>query len=167
LPSYNQGDSLGHFREGGFPATVNYSVYRSLLEKFSGFDENIGPRAGRKIQIPGEDAELAMRLKQNGFDLIYNPNCIVYHSVPLSRQNSAFLHKSVFGEGARSAFLDIKANSSSSIHHIALFKSITKYLYMGLAKQMGSKNDEDLWFLYGRILVLFKCGFLKQDFSSL
>jgi glycosyltransferase involved in cell wall biosynthesis len=167
LPSYNQGDSLGHLKEGVFPATVNYSVYRYLLEKFGGFDENIGPRAGRKIQISGEDTELAMRLKQKGFDLIYNPDCIVYHPVPLSRQNSAFLHKSVFGEGARSAFLDMKANSSSSIHYIALLKSITKYLYMWLAKQMGSKNDEDLSFLSGRILVLFKCGFLKQDISSL
>ncbi|MBD1848397.1 glycosyltransferase [Cyanobacteria bacterium FACHB-63] len=167
LPAYDQGNSLENFREGAFPATVNYSVYRSLLEKFGGFDENIGPHAGRKIQIPGEDAELALRLKKSGFNIIYDPNCVVYHPIPLHRQSLEFLNKSVLGEGARSAFLDIKANPNSIIHLIALLKSITKYFYLGLAKLVGAKNDEDLCYLYGRILVLFKCGFLKQDYSSL
>jgi len=64
LPSYDQGNAIEAFRAAAFPATVNYSIYRSLLEKFDGFDEAMGPYAGRKIQIPGEDAELALRLKQ-------------------------------------------------------------------------------------------------------
>lgn len=167
LPSYDQGDTIGLFREGAFPATVNYSVSRFLLEKFKGFNEDIGPHAGRKIQIPGEDAELALRLKQNGFDIIYNPSCIVYHPVPLSRQNLVFLNTSIFGEGARSAFFQIKKNSSTVILLLLLLKCIVKYLYFGLAKLIGAKKDEELWYLHGRILVLFKYGILNQDLSYL
>lgn len=167
LPAYDQGNSFEHFRDGAFPATVNYAVPRSLLEKFGGFDENIGPYTGRKIQIPGEDAELALRLKQGGFSLIYNPDCVVYHPVPLSRQSPEFLNKSLVGEGARSAFLDIKKNSNYTIHLLALFKSVIKYLYLAFLRLVSTNSNEDLWFLRGRILVLFKCGFLKQDPSYL
>jgi GT2 family glycosyltransferase len=167
LPVYDQGNKLESFREGACPAGVNYSIYRSLLEKFNGFDESIGPQAGRKLQIPCEDAELAIRLKQNGFNLIYNPDCIVYHPVPLSRQNQEFLNKRVLEDGACSAYFQIKKTPSTIAHLISLIKSIVKYLYFSLARLMGTKSDEDLSFLHGRILVLFKYGLLKQDLSSL
>lgn len=168
LPVYDQGNALGSFRDGAFPAGVNYSIYRSLLEKFNGFDEAIGPQAGRKIQIPCEDAELALRLKQSGFNLIYNPDCVVYHPVPLDRQNSDFLKKRVLEDGACSAYFQMKKSSNTMIHFASLTKSIVKYFLFSLAnKLVGLKKDEDLVYLHGRILVLFKCGFLKQDFSCL
>jgi len=168
LPVYDQGNSLESFKEGAFPAGVNYSIYRSLLEKFNGFDEAIGPQAGRKIQIPCEDAELALRLKQSGFNLVYNPDCVVYHPVPLDRQNSDFLKKRVLEDGACSAYFQMKKSSNTMIHFASLTKSIVKYFLFSLANKLfGLKKDEELAYLYGRILVLFKCGFLKQDFSSL
>lgn len=167
LPVYNQGNSLESFKKGAFPAGVNYSIYRSLLEKFNGFDEAIGPQAGRKIQIPCEDAELALRLDKSIFNLIYNPSCIVYHPVPLSRQNPEFINNRVLEDGACCAYFEIKTNPSTMSYLFSLFKSIVKYFYFSLAKSIGKKTDEDLYYLYGRILVLFKCGFLKQDLSSL
>jgi glycosyltransferase involved in cell wall biosynthesis len=167
LPVYDQGNSLENFREGAFPAGVNYSIYRSLLEKFNGFDESIGPQSGRKVQIPCEDAELALRLKQSGFNLVYNPGCVVHHPVSLSRQNPDFLNKRVLEDGACSAYFQIKTNPNTMILLWSLFKCIVKYSYFGLSKLAGSKNNEDLYYLYGRILVLFKYGLLKQDFGSL
>jgi len=167
LPVYDQGNILENFREGAFPAGVNYSIHRFLLDKSNGFDETIGPQAGRRIQIPCEDAELALRLKQNGFNLVYNPHCVVYHPVPLSRQNPEFLNRRVLEDGACSAYFQIKKNPSSISYLLSLIKSLTKYFYLGLAKLLGMKNDEDLYYLQGRILVLFKCGFLKQDLGSL
>jgi len=167
LPVYDQGDSLENFREGAFPAGVNYSIYRFLLEKFNGFDEAIGPQAGRKIQIPCEDAELALRLKLSGLDLIYNPNCVVYHPVPLSRQNPEFLNKRILEDGACSAYFQIKTSPNATSHLFSLFKSVAKYLYFGLAKLTGAKNDDDLSYLYGRLLVLLKCGILKRNLNSL
>ncbi|MGV0024089.1 glycosyltransferase family 2 protein [Phormidesmis priestleyi] len=105
LPAYDQGDQLSLYQAKNLPAGVNYSVYRSVLEKFSGFDENLGPNVDRGIQIYGEDAEFALRLQQSGFDIVYNPNCIVHHPVPLSRQTQNFLEKRLISEGATYIFI--------------------------------------------------------------
>jgi glycosyltransferase involved in cell wall biosynthesis len=163
LPAYDQGDLLGQYTEPNLPASVNYSENRSLLERFSGFDEILGSNVSRNIQIFGEDAELALRLKQNNFDIIYNPNCIVYHPVPLNRQNQDFLNKRLASEGATYAYLQIRESKNLLLHLASLVKSLVKYLYLTLSQA----NCDELHYLRGKIQVLFKCGLLNQHPDSL
>jgi glucosyl-dolichyl phosphate glucuronosyltransferase len=167
LPVYDQGNSLANFREGAFPATVNYAIARNLLEKFNGFDESFGVQAGRKIQISGEDTELSLRIKDSSFNLVYNPNCIVHHPVPLSRQSSEFLRKRILEEGACTAYTKIKAYPTYPlVICLMLLKSLINYLYFKSLEAIGINTDEDLCYLQGRIIVLFKCGLLKQELQS-
>jgi glucosyl-dolichyl phosphate glucuronosyltransferase len=158
LPAYDQGDDLSLYPEETLPACVNYSIYRSLLEKFSGFDEDLGPNKGREIQIYGEDTELALRLKQSGCSLVYNPNCVVYHPVPLSRQSQSFLNKRLLSEGATYAYMKIKAKSDLSTDFWSLVKSLVRYVSLFLTGNRGG----ELHYLQGKMLILLKYGLLKQ-----
>ncbi|KAM3115875.1 glycosyltransferase family 2 protein [Phormidesmis sp. 146-33] len=158
LPAYDQGDELSLYPEHTLPACVNYSICRSLLEKFSGFDEDLGPNKSREIQIYGEDSELALRLKQSNYSLVYNPACVVYHPVPLSRQSQNFLNKRLLSEGATYAYMRIKAKSDLLTDLTALFKSLVRYASLLL---IGNRGGE-LHYLQGKILIMLKYGLLKQ-----
>ena len=163
LPAYDQGDLLNRYSDSNSPAAVNYSIYRSLLEEFSGFDETLGVNFNKKLQLYGEDFDLTLRLRKSNYDIMYNPNCIVYHPVPLSRQNQDFLNKRLFFEGATYAYLQIKSDKNFPSLLISLFKSFLKYCHLNLI----NPNREDIHYLGGKMLVLYKCGILKQHPDSL
>jgi glycosyltransferase involved in cell wall biosynthesis len=163
LPAYDQGDQLSLYQAENLPAGVNYSVYRSVLEKFAGFDETLGPNVSRGIQIYGEDAEFASRLQQSGFDILYNPNCIVHHPVPLSRQTPNFLEKRLISEGATYVFMQTKVNSNLWECWVALVKSLVRYIQWFFSR----RRRDDRHYLTGKITALLKCGLLKQHPNSL
>jgi GT2 family glycosyltransferase len=158
LPACNHGDSIIPFAEHLFPIGVNFCTFRHLLAKFNGFDENMGFTTGKFLQVLGEDVDYHIRLRENGFDLIYNPNCIVYHPVPLSRQSQDFLNKRLMYEGATYAYRNIKRGKLQFWQCIAaIFKSSVKYCLVMLTKG----NNENAHYLYGKILILLKVGILK------
>ncbi len=163
LPKYDQGNLLERYSVSSFPPSVNYAIYRSLLEEFSGFNETLGPNVGRKLQLYGEDGDLALRLKNSNYDIIYNPDCVVYHPVPLSRQNQDFLNHRLLSEGATYAYLQIKQGKKFSSTLISLTTSFVKYCYLNLIKP----NNEEIYYLRGKILVMFKCGILSSSIDSL
>jgi GT2 family glycosyltransferase len=163
LPAYDQGDLLARYRGDCLPPGVNYSVYRELLVQTGGFDESLGIIAGRRVQIYGEDADLSLRLKRMGYELVYNPECIVYHPVPLGRQNQGFLNQRLFSEGATSAILEIRTNKSVLECLIRLVDSIARYFYLTFSR----RHREELYYLRGKMLALFKCGVLRQSLDSL
>lgn len=160
LPASDRGDLLGVYEDDSTPPGVNFSTYRSLLEKFSGFDERLGVNNGRAVQILGEDKDLASRIKKAGYDLVYNPNCIVYHPVPLSRQNQDFLNKRLLQEGMTYVYLEIENPEFQNWKcYISLIKSSLKYLYL---KLMEPNNDYNRY-LQGKIIALLKFGILKRQ----
>jgi glucosyl-dolichyl phosphate glucuronosyltransferase len=155
LPVRDCGDSNAFFEEGEFPVGVNFITYRHLLEKFNGFDEDMGVNFSRTIQVLGEDVDYFARLKKAGFTLFYNPNCVVYHPVPMSRQTQSFLNKRLMAEGVTYAYSRIKyeeLNSWSSA--LSASKSLFRYFFTILFKG----NNEDAHYLYGKILILIKLG---------
>ena len=160
LPASDLGDAIGIYEDNATPPGVNFSTYRYLLEKFSGFDERLGVNNSRSVQILGEDKDLASRIKQAGYDLVYNPNCIVYHPVPLSRQNQDFLNKRLLQEGMTYVYLEIE-NPEFQIWkcYISLIKSSLKYVYLKLVEP----NNDYAQYLHGKIIALLKFGILKMQ----
>jgi glucosyl-dolichyl phosphate glucuronosyltransferase len=155
LPACNHGDAIIPFAENLFPIGVNFFTLRYLLLKFNGFDENMGFTTGKSLQVSGEDVDYHIRLRKNGFDLIYNPNCVVYHPVPLTRQNQEFLNKRLMYEGATYAYRELKERENVFLWILAsLLKSCIKYFIVVLTKG----NKEDAHYLYGKIVVLIKFG---------
>jgi glycosyltransferase involved in cell wall biosynthesis len=139
LPASDHGDSFDPYEGHSTPPGVNFSMHRSLLEKFSGFDERLGVNNGRSIQIFGEDADLP---------------------VPLSRQSQAFLNKRLMQEGMTYAYLQIKNTSSQPWKYfVSLIKSSLRYLYLKLTKP----SDDEVHYLYGKIIALLKFGVFQMQ----
>lgn len=160
LPASDLGEVIGNYDGDSTPPGVNFSIYRSLLEKFSGFDEKLGVNNGRLIQIFGEDKDLSCRIKKAGYDLIYNPSCIVYHPVPLSRQSQNFLDKRLIQEGMTYAYFKIEDKEIKAFACcLALIKSFSKYMYLKLTG--SDKNYAQ--FLQGKMIALLKFGILRMQ----
>jgi len=158
LPSCDHGEFTDLFNKDTFPIGVNLITYRHLLEKLDGFDERMGVNISRNLQILGEDVDYYIRLKRSGFDLVYSPDCIVYHPVPLSRQSQGFLNKRLMYEGATYAYRGIKDGELVALNCLrSLFKSFVKYCLLILSKG----NQEDAHYLYGKMLILLKVGIFQ------
>ena len=93
---YSLGGVLVLFDRGDKPGELDWAPYgtnmafrKVMFEKYGGFRSDLGPSPGSEIR--GEDTEFGRRLMFAGERLRYEPQAIVYHSVPESR-----LHKEYF-----------------------------------------------------------------------
>jgi glycosyltransferase involved in cell wall biosynthesis len=108
LPVYDAGPEIRLFPAGDLPPTVNYAVRRDLLEEIGGFEENIGLIPGRRVQIYGADSQVTLQVRDLGYDIVYHPDLLVHHPVPLARQNQQFFNRRLFSEGASEVYLKLK-----------------------------------------------------------
>ncbi|MBY0374149.1 MAG: glycosyltransferase [Bryobacteraceae bacterium] len=70
------------------PYGANLALRRAVFEKHGLFRTDLGPRPGSEIR--GEDSELYDRLRAGGERLLYWPQALVYHEVPLERLTKKF-----------------------------------------------------------------------------
>lgn len=161
LPSLDHGDAVTAFKENAFPIGVNLITYRHLLEEFDGFDENMGVNSTRSRQIFGEDVDYYLRLKNRGFDLVYNPHCIVYHPVPLSRQSQEFLNKRLMTEGTTYVYFMFKDGKLGPLKSaVLMLKSLVRYT-LTLLKE---GNKEEAHYLYAKIVMFIRIGLLRLEY---
>jgi glycosyltransferase involved in cell wall biosynthesis len=74
------------------PYGVNMAFRKAVFQKHGGFRTDLGPGLGKGIPQKCEDSEFGARLLQAGEKLRYEPQAVLYHSVPPSRvQQSYFL----------------------------------------------------------------------------
>lgn len=158
LPAYDRGDYYGRYENGDLPPGVNYATLKSLFETIGGFNEKLGVNAGKKFQIFGEDSEFSLKVKDLGYDLIYNYKNIVYHPVPLSRQSQNFLNKRLFTEGRTQIFIHFNLNKTKKINMIKLlFRKIIallKYILSNHSNTELTVFTGRKFFLYGEISML-------------
>lgn len=96
LGYFNCGDKTKRFRRDFFRGS-NMTFRKALFDQHKPFDTRLG-RIGNGL-IGGEEKELFYRLKNNGVQLWYNPEAIVYHLVPVERTSHAFIRKQALGNG--------------------------------------------------------------------
>jgi GT2 family glycosyltransferase len=78
--------------------TNNMSIYRSAFEEISGFDTRLGP--GTRFPA-AEDNDLAFRLLEAGYCIIYDPFPTLYHRAWRSEKEFLRLHWNYgYGQGA-------------------------------------------------------------------
>lgn len=159
LPHYEQAGNIGTYLNRALPPATNYSILKELLIEMNGFNENLGPKSGSKVQIYGEDSDLTLRVMKKGYKVIYNPECVVYHPVPLERQNQEFLNKRLFSEGATDYYIELLSHDYSLFFKIgSLVKDTSKLICLKSSQKiedkriyLGCKN-----FLLGRIYMACK-----------
>lgn len=72
------------------PFGTNMAFQKRMFEKYGDFRTDLGPRPGSEIR--NEDTEFGRRLLEAGERLRYEPDAVVYHSVPQKRiQKDYFL----------------------------------------------------------------------------
>ncbi len=90
LGLYNIGDEVRPFPETDLPVGANFAILRKAIDGQAGFDERLGFNIKRKhSMIAGEDSLVALRVKDAGYQIYYQPKAKVYHhvsSVKLSRK---------------------------------------------------------------------------------
>lgn len=96
LGYFNCGDKTKIFERTFFKGS-NMTFRKSLFDIYSPFDFRLG-RTGEGL-IGGEEKELFYRLKNNGVQLWYIPEAVVYHLVPEERTSYDFIKKQAIGTG--------------------------------------------------------------------
>jgi len=122
-PAFDQGEKIGEYLNGALPPTVNYSIKKTILKKTGGYNEKLGHNLKKIIQITGEDSDMTLKTMKLGYKVIYNPKVVVYHPVPLERQNEEFLKKRLYTEGLTDGYLYFLHNKVSLKEKVKIFKS--------------------------------------------
>ena len=137
-PAFDQGEKIGEYLNGALPPTVNYSIKKTILKKTGGYNEKLGHNLRRIIQITGEDSDMTLKVMKLGYRIVYNPKIVVYHPIPIERQNIEFLKDRLYIEGLTDGYLYLIHNKFSFkekfvlLKHklgelISLYKQRTKY----------------------------------------
>lgn len=163
-PAYDRGDHIGEYTNGELPPGASFAILRSLLEKTGGFNERLGVIEGKKTQIYGEDSEVALQVQKFGYQVVYNSNIIVYHPVPLSRQNQDFLNRRLYIEGITQMYVYLIMNRPRFRKRIYfLYDSLKRLLALILSGRKRLDRREYLGMkstIKGRIYTILMKGIL-------
>jgi glucosyl-dolichyl phosphate glucuronosyltransferase len=95
LALFDLGTQAGPLTEP--PFGTNMAFQRKVFEKYGGFRTDLGPRPGSEIR--NEDSEFGHRLLAAGERLRYEPDAVVYHSVPRNRVQKPYFQAWRFDKG--------------------------------------------------------------------
>ena len=98
LGYFNIGDERLVFNRKNYPRGSNMSFRSDVFEKVGNFNVKLG-RIGKKL-TGGEEKDLFQRIYKQNLQVIYVPDAIVYHCVPIERTTSNFIKKQALGTGA-------------------------------------------------------------------
>jgi hypothetical protein len=114
--------------------TANLAVRRDVLEKIGGFDE--------RYHMHREDTDLAWRVIDAGFKMVWAPQCRVHHPEPLGWHEDGIPGSSKFGAYPRSEQLLYHCNRKKFVESAASLIS------------RGSVSDGSLWKLQRELRTL-------------
>lgn len=108
----------------------NMSFKRQLILESGMFNVRLGIIGASSYS--GEENELALRIQNRGYKVIYNPFAITYHQIESERISKQFLNKRLFQSG-KSEIMYNPANRGAPLILLVkftfiLFKSVASYL---------------------------------------
>lgn len=116
LGIYDIGEEIRPFPDTDLPIGANFCILRSAFERLGGFDERLGFNLRRKhSMIAGEDSLIALRIKEAGYLIYYQPKSKVYHHISSAKLTKKYFLKRHFWEGVTHvAIEDYRGNSTAS-----------------------------------------------------
>ena len=99
LGLYDIGDRPRPFPEGQLPFMANLALPKVVFEEVGGIDGRLGFDASKKEIISGADSLLALRVKDAGYSIHYEPRALVYHKIFPSKVTKSFFLKRHYYEG--------------------------------------------------------------------
>jgi len=144
-PSYMPNKPETFYRGFG----TNMAFRREVLYKLGGFKIGLGVGSSKKGWIGGEETELALRLCNKKYKVIYDPNLIVYHVILPSRCTLKYILGRAYHVGRTNRILmhrysKYTRKECKSQITLGFLKSIAK---ITLRNTLNIKNAEKLLFL--------------------
>lgn len=103
LVSHDRGERQRPYVAGMFvPAGCNMAVRRSLLNKFGGFNTDLGYMSRNEL-IVGEDSDIMLRFLRHGETILYVPDALIRHPVPAERLRKSYFRRYSWGAGRGAA----------------------------------------------------------------
>lgn len=98
LGFFNIGDEEKKFPKNDYPRGSNMSFRMDVFEKVGDFNTELG-RKGNNL-AGSEEKDIFLRIYRHAdLSVIYVPDAIVYHCVPIERTTSEFIKKQAIGTG--------------------------------------------------------------------
>ncbi len=114
LGIYNIGDGIRPFPETDLPVGANFAILRSAMQRLGGFDERLGFNLKRKhSMIAGEDSLFALRIKEAGYSIYYQPKSKVYHHISSTKLTKKYFLKRHFWEGVTHVAVESYSGAST------------------------------------------------------
>ena len=134
LGYFNIGDDEKEFPKSDYPRGSNMSFRTNIFKEIGQFNVNLG-RVGGNL-AGSEEKDIFQRIyKTEKYKVMYIPNAIVYHCVPLERTTTEFIKRQALGTG-KSEKIRVKQEGA---------KATAKRHSMELVKWVGSIG---LFFIY-------------------
>jgi len=106
-------------------AGTNIAFRKQALKKAGSFPENLGRIGG--LLLSNEELSVSEKIRELGYDAVYNPEIVVHHRVHAERANQAWLRRRVFWQAISDLFAEGKATKQvvtdpdADIHRILDF----------------------------------------------
>lgn len=97
LGYFNKGDEKLQFSSNDYPRGSNMAFRSIVFAEIGGFDVTLG-RIGSELS-GGEEKDLFNKLYNHNMKVLYLPNALVFHSVPVERTLPSFIKKQGIGTG--------------------------------------------------------------------
>jgi GT2 family glycosyltransferase len=100
LGTYDIGNEIQEFPDSDLPVGANFAILRSAIEEVGKFDEMVGFSLGRAHgMIAGEESLLALRAKEAGYKIYYQPEAKVFHHISAKKLTKRYFLRRHFWEG--------------------------------------------------------------------
>lgn len=91
------GDEPKLFSAGHFPIGCNMAFRREAVERYGGFDTELGRKGSQTLG--GEEKEFFGRMATGGEQIWYVPTAVVHHIIPESRLTKEYFDRVTYGAG--------------------------------------------------------------------
>jgi len=141
LGYFNLGDSSFLFSKNNYPRGSNMTFKVNVFDKVGSF--NIALGRTDKSMIGGEEKEFFDRIYKANLGVLYDPEIIVYHCVPVERTTTTFIRRQAIGAGMSERVRTLSNGCS------LFFLRILKEIYLWMASSV-------LWILFSLKLQFSK-----------
>ena len=97
LGYFNLGNNVKYFKENNYPRGSNMSFRKDIFNIVGLFNTRLG-RIGNELG-GGEEKDIFQRIYNKKLKVLYVPDAVVYHSVPIKRTTVSFIRKQAIGTG--------------------------------------------------------------------
>ncbi|MEZ4923809.1 MAG: glycosyltransferase family 2 protein [Crocinitomicaceae bacterium] len=150
LGYFNLGDQRLVFNKKNYPRGSNMSFRMEVFDKVGAFNVELG-RKGMNL-VGSEEKDMFKRIYAlGGIQVIYVPDAIVYHCVPIERTTTEFIKKQALGTGSGERIRVKNKGLLSTLNRsaIELFKWLASFIlyFVFLIKGQAAK---------GKMIVRFR-----------